>query len=184
MKRVCVFAGSTMGDKPAYRQSARALGEALAKAGMELVYGGSGRGLMGEVAGAVLDAGGRVTGVMPKGLFAREVAHQGLTSFVEVADMHERKATMARLSDGFIALPGGVGTFDELFETVCWAQLGIHRKPVGLLNVEGYYEPLLALIDHAVKSGFVQQSHRALWLCAPDGQSLLAKMQACAGVAR
>lgn len=177
MKRVCVFAGSTLGDKPSYQVSARQLGEALARSQTELIYGGSSRGLMGEVASAVLAAGGRVTGVMPTSLFAREVAHPDLSVFLEVSDMHERKATMAKLADGFIALPGGVGTFDELFETVCFAQLGIHRKPIGLLNVEGYYDPLLALIDHAVQSGFVQGEHRSLWLAADDPATLLTQMR-------
>lgn len=181
MKNVCVFAGSTMGDNPAYRLSARELGRELVRCELGLVYGGSQHGLMGEVADAVLQAGGRVTGVMPVGLFSREVAHAGLTELIEVDTMHERKAMMSHLADAFIALPGGVGTFDELFEAICWAQLGIHRKPVGLLSVAGYYAPLLTLVDHAMQAGFVQPANRSLWLCAADAATLLDQMRAVSG---
>lgn len=178
MKRVCVYAGSSPGTDAAYRSAARDLGSALARAELELVYGGSRHGLMGEVAGAVLSAGGRVTGVMPKGLFDKEVVHTGVTTFIEVESMHERKAMMIQLSDAFIALPGGVGTLEEVLEAVCWAQLGLHRKPVGLLSVQGYYDPLLQMIDQAVHAGFVREEQRALWLSSGDASTLLWMLQA------
>jgi uncharacterized protein (TIGR00730 family) len=135
-------------------------------------------GLMGAVADAALAAGGEVIGVMPTGLFRGEVVHSGLTQLIEVGTMHERKATMAQLSDGFIALPGGMGTFEELFEVLCWAQIGIHRKPVGLLNVNGYYEPLMKLVEHSVHEGFSNISHLSLWSLESDPADLLAQMAA------
>ncbi|GIQ62655.1 hypothetical protein PACILC2_12230 [Paenibacillus cisolokensis] len=138
MKRICVFAGSNAGASPAYAEAAEALGAELAARGIELIYGGSRIGLMGRVADAALRGGGKVTGIMPRGLFAGEMIHTGLTEFREVADMHERKALMSELADAFVALPGGLGTFEELFEALSWSQLGIHRKPVGLLNVNRF----------------------------------------------
>ncbi|WP_067928977.1 LOG family protein [Alicyclobacillus shizuokensis] len=178
MKRVCVFAGSSTGIDPAYTVAARQLGETIAASGLELVYGGSKVGLMGEVANTVLRHGGTVIGVMPTGLFRTEVVHTGLSRFIEVKDMHERKAAMGNLSDAFVALPGGYGTFEELFEVVSWAQLGIHRKPIGLLNVQGYYVPLLQMVDHAVRVGFVRSASRQLLLAADNAPDLLEALKA------
>jgi uncharacterized protein (TIGR00730 family) len=173
VKRICVFAGSNLGAHPKYKVQAQQLGEEIAKNGLELVYGGSRVGLMGEVANTVLAHGGTVIGVMPTGLFRGELVHTGLSQLIEVKDMHERKATMGDLSDAYIALPGGYGTFEELFEVVSWAQLGIHQKPIGLLNIEGYYTPLLNLIDHAVQQGFVQEKHKELLVSAEDARTLI-----------
>jgi uncharacterized protein (TIGR00730 family) len=177
MKRICVFAGSNLGTNPEYKVGAQHLGTVIADNGLELVYGGSNVGLMAEVANQVLAHGGAVIGVMPTNLFKGEIVHTGLTQLIEVQDMHERKATMNRLSDAFIALPGGYGTFEELFEVVCWAQIGIHRKPVGVLNVDGYFSPLLNMVHHAVQAGFVQETHKELLLSASDAASLLEKMK-------
>ena len=157
---LCVFCGSNPGSRPEYADAARALGRALATSGTGLVYGGGSVGLMGIVADACLEAGGHVEGVLPEGLVANEVGHYGLHRLHRVESMHARKALMAQLSDGFIALPGGFGTLEELFEVVTWAQIGIHNKPVGLLNVAGYYDGLLAFIDHAVREGFIPEAHR------------------------
>jgi uncharacterized protein (TIGR00730 family) len=159
MRRICVFAGSNRGNRPEYAEAARALGQELAQRELGLVYGGASVGLMGIVADAVLAGGGQATGVLPRGLFRREIPHKGLTEMHEVGSMHERKALMADLADGFIALPGGFGTFDELFEIVTWAQLGLHKKPVGLINVAHYFGPLLALVRHASTEGFVPEVH-------------------------
>src|ERR1700694_2967787 len=159
MQRICVFAGSNYGNRPEYRQAAQALCQELAARGLGLVYGGAGVGLMGVIADTVLAHGGEVIGVIPRGLFKREIAHSGLTQLLEVSSMHERKALMADLADGFIALPGGYGTFDELCEIITWAQLGLHNKPVGLLDVAGYFAPLLALIAHASTEGFIPAQH-------------------------
>jgi uncharacterized protein (TIGR00730 family) len=149
------------------------LGEAIARRGSRLVFGGGHVGLMGVVADAVLRAGGRVTGVIPESLLTKELAHLGLTELHVVGSMHERKALMAELSDGFVALPGGFGTLDELCEAITWAQLGIHRKPCALLDVDGYFAPLLALFDHAVSEGFVRPEHRRLVLHHTDPDTLL-----------
>lgn len=176
MKRICVFAGSNLGANPKYKLHAQKLGEEIARRGLELVYGGSRVGLMGEVANKVLELGGKVIGVMPTGLFRGELVHTGLSQLIEVKDMHERKAMMSELSDAYIALPGGYGTFEELFEVVSWAQLGIHRKPIGLLNIERYYVPLLDMIEHAVKAGFVQDKHKQLLVSAEDARTLLTKL--------
>ncbi|HLZ56937.1 MAG TPA: TIGR00730 family Rossman fold protein [Ktedonosporobacter sp.] len=159
MRRICVFTGSNKGLRQEYEQAARSLGQELAARELALVYGGASVGLMGAVADAALQAGGEVIGVIPRGLFKREVGHDHLTELIEVGSMHERKALMADLSDGFIALPGGFGTFDELFEITTWAQIGIHHKPIGILNVAEYFAPLQALIEHAVREGFVPSSH-------------------------
>ncbi|KQY87511.1 LOG family protein YvdD [Paenibacillus sp. Root52] len=178
MKRICVFAGSNPGHQPEYTQQAIELGKRIATGGFTLVYGGSCMGLMGAVADATLQHGGEVIGVMPTGLFRGEIVHGGLTQLIEVGTMHERKATMAELSDGFIALPGGMGTFEELFEVLCWAQIGIHRKPVGLLNVKGYYEPLMKMVEHSVHEGFSNTSHLSLWSLQSDPATLLEHMSA------
>ncbi|HEX5546313.1 MAG TPA: TIGR00730 family Rossman fold protein [Ktedonobacterales bacterium] len=173
MRRICVFAGSSPGGRPVYTEVAQALGCELAQRGLGLVYGGASRGLMGVVADAALAAGGEVIGVMPHGLFAHEVAHQGLTELFEVGSMHERKALMAQLSDGFIALPGGYGTCDELFEAVTWAQVGIHQKPVGLLEVHDYFATLLAFVAHASNEGFIPPAQTDLLLRETDPAALL-----------
>jgi uncharacterized protein (TIGR00730 family) len=157
-RRVCVFAGSGLGGRQAYRQAARDLGEELARRGLGLVYGGASVGLMGEVANAALQAGGEVIGVVPQGVWSPEANHAGLTALYEVGSMHERKALMAEFADGFLALPGGLGTFDELCETLSWAQLGLHDKPIGLLNVAGYFQPLLQLVASAVRESFIAQN--------------------------
>jgi len=161
MKRICVFCGSSTGNQPIYREVAEAMGGLLARRGIGLVYGGGNVGLMGVIADAALAGGGEVIGVIPRSLADREVAHLGVTDLRVVDSMHTRKAMMADLSDAFIAMPGGVGTFEEFFEAVTWTQLGLHRKPSGLLNVGGFYTPLAAFIDQAVTEGFIKPVHRA-----------------------
>jgi len=173
MKRVCVFCGSRNGTRDQYVAAARRMGEALARRGIGLVYGGGGIGLMGILADAAVSAGGDVIGVIPEALMAREVAHRGLTDLRVVASMHERKALMAELADAFVALPGGFGTLEEFCESLTWAQLGIHRKPCGLLNVEGFFDPLLLLFDHAVRERFVSPDHRSLVVVEEDPERLL-----------
>ncbi|KRT71413.1 MAG: hypothetical protein XU13_C0049G0014 [Candidatus Rokubacteria bacterium CSP1-6] len=173
MKRVCVFCGSRNGTRDQYVAAARRTGEALARRGIGLVYGGGGIGLMGVLADAAVSAGGDVIGVIPKALMAREVAHRGLPDLRVVASMHERKALMAELADAFVALPGGFGTLEEFCEALTWAQLGIHRKPCGLLNVEGFFDPLLSLFDHAVRERFVSPDHRSLVVVEEDPERLL-----------
>lgn len=167
-----------MGTRDVYRDAARALGNAMAQRGIALVYGGSNIGLMGEVADAVLDAGGEAIGVMPFHLVNKEIAHQHLTELRVVNTMHERKAMMADLADGFIALPGGFGTYDEFCEVVTWAQLGLHQKPCALLNVAGYYDALIAMFDHATQEGFVRAGHRAMLIISPDVAEMLNQMRA------
>jgi uncharacterized protein (TIGR00730 family) len=162
MDRICVFCGSNTGRNGKYVEAAVALGEALVERRLGLVYGGGWVGLMGQVANTVLAAGGQVVGVIPKALADLEVAHQGLTELHVVGSMHERKALMAELSRGFIALPGGFGTFEELCEVITWTQLGFHGKPCGILNIEGYFDPLLAMFDHATREGFIKPAHREL----------------------
>ncbi|MBV9709454.1 MAG: TIGR00730 family Rossman fold protein [Ktedonobacteraceae bacterium] len=164
MRRICIFAGSNAGIRPEYRQAARLLGQELVKRGLGIVYGGASVGLMGTIADEMRERGGEVIGVLPKGLFVREVAHANLSELHEVGTMHERKALMADLADGFIALPGGYGTFDELFEITTWSQIGLHKKPIGVLNIEGYFTPLLALITHATTEGFILPFHTHLLL--------------------
>jgi uncharacterized protein (TIGR00730 family) len=178
IERVCVFCGSSPGADPVYVESARALGEELARRGITLIYGGGRVGLMGAVAGATLDAGGEVIGIIPRLLMRKEVAYDDLPDLRVVGSMHERKAQMAELSDGFIALPGGFGTFEELCEIITWNQLGIYTKPIGLLNVAGYYDPLLALFDHAVNQRFVRLEHRQLVLTHTQIAPLLDEMTA------
>lgn len=173
MKRVCVFCGSRNGTRDQYVGSAKRMGEALARRGIGLVYGGGGIGLMGVLADAAVSAGGNVIGVIPEALMGREVAHGGLADLRVVASMHERKALMAELADAFVALPGGFGTLEEFCEVLTWAQLGIHRKPCGLLNVEGFFDPLLSLFDHAVREQFVSPDHRSLVVVEADPERLL-----------
>ncbi|KJH69494.1 LOG family protein [Aliterella atlantica] len=173
MKSVCVFCGSSMGLKPTYQLAAQAMGKVLAQQGIELVYGGGNVGLMGEIADAVLAAGGKVTGVMPKSLVAKEIAHTGLTKLHIVKSMHERKALMSDLSDAFVALPGGYGTLDEFCEMLTWTQLGLQQKPCGLLNVDGYYDNLIAMFDRAVSEQFLRQENRQLVLEERDPVRLL-----------
>ena len=173
MKRVCVFCGSSPGARPEYVQAARELGQLLARKKIGLVYGGARVGMMGALASASVEAGGEVTGVMPGALVEKEVAYNGLKDLRIVGSMHERKALMAELSDGFIALPGGLGTVEEILEVLTWAQLGIHRKPCGLLNVCGYFDPLAAFFDHAVAQQFINPSGRALVLIESTSEKLL-----------
>jgi uncharacterized protein (TIGR00730 family) len=173
MRRVCVFAGSSAGARIEYGAAAVSLGRALAARGMGLVYGGARVGLMGILADAALQAAGEAIGVIPHALVAREVAHAGLTTLHVVETMHERKALMVDLADAFVALPGGWGTLDELFEILTWAQLGLHRKPCGLLNVQGYFDPLLAFVDHSIEEGFVRRESRRLLVVAGDPEALL-----------
>jgi uncharacterized protein (TIGR00730 family) len=173
VKRICVFCGSAAGVRPAYADAARELGRELARRGLGLVYGGGSVGLMGVLADTVLVEGGEVIGVIPGPLATRELAHAGLTKLHVVASMHERKATMARLSDGFVALPGGLGTLEETLEVLTWAQLGIHRKPVGVLDVEGYWSGLERMLAHAVGEGFVRPEYAALLLRGTSASELL-----------
>jgi len=178
MKSVCVFAGAGSGRLPQYSSAAAALGRLLARRGITLVYGGGRTGLMGAAADAALKAGGKVVGVIPKGLTGMELDHKGLSRMIVTRDMHSRKAEMHRLSEGFIALPGGIGTFDELFEALCWSQLGFHDKPCGLLNIKGYYDPLLKLVRNAVSEGFVADRHFAEILASPEPARLVSAMNA------
>ncbi len=173
MNRLCVYCGSSTGVRPEYAAAARATGRLLAERGIGVVAGGGSVGMMGAVADAALAAGGEVIGVIPHALAAREVDHTGLTALHKVDTMHERKALMAELADGFVALPGGLGTLEELMEVWTWAQLGIHRQPVGLLNVAGYFDGLLAFVDHAVAEGFVRPTYRAMLVVAETPAVLL-----------
>jgi uncharacterized protein (TIGR00730 family) len=173
MKYVCVFCGSSKGEPAVYAASARHFGEVLAARGLGLVYGGGHIGLMGVVADAVLQAGGSVIGVIPRSMVERELAHRQLTELHVVETMHQRKALMAERADGFAALPGGFGTADELFEILTWRQLRLHSKPIGLLNVAGFFDPLLAWLDRAVADGFVRSEHRGLIRVAAEPESLL-----------
>ena len=173
MRSVCVFCGSRSGTEPAYEAAALALGRTLAGSGITLVCGGGHVGLMGVVADAALGAGGEVVGVIPRALLEREIAHKGLTDLRVVDSMHERKALMSDLSEGFVALPGGTGTLEEFFEVLTWGQLGEHRKPCGLLNAGGYYDPLLTVFDHMVARGFLSEEHRAMVLVETEPAPLL-----------
>lgn len=176
MKRLCVFAGSNLGNHPSYELETIELGKEIARQNIELVYGGSINGLMGVLANTVLEYGGKVIGVMPTGLFKTEIVHTKLTELIEVSDMHERKATMSKLSDGYVALPGGYGTFEELFEVVSWSQIGIHTKPIGLLNINEYYNPLIELVEHAVRAGFVKLTHTNVLRSSPHANKLIQQM--------
>lgn len=173
IKRVCVYCGSNSGSDPKYVESARALGEELARRGLGLVYGGGRVGLMGTIADAAIAAGGKVIGVIPRALATKEIAHSGLSELHVVDSMHERKAMMAELADAFIAMPGGFGTLEEFCEVLTWAQLGLHRKPHGLLNVAGFYDALLGFFDHAVNQRFVRSVHRNLVIAEADPACLL-----------
>ncbi|MEO8411029.1 MAG: TIGR00730 family Rossman fold protein [Propionivibrio sp.] len=173
MKSICVYCGSSPGRREAYAVAARGLGRALVDRGLRLVYGGACVGIMGIVADAVLDYGGEAVGVIPEGLVRREVAHPRLTELHITHSMHERKTLMAELSDGFIALPGGIGTLEEIFEIWTWAQLGLHGKPCGLLNVDGYYNALTAFLDHAVGERFVKNPHRAMLIVEQNPDAML-----------
>lgn len=177
-KAICVYCGANPGASPRYAEAARALGRALVEDNIALVYGGGNVGLMGIIADEVLRLGGDVTGVIPNALMEREVGHMGLTRQFIVKDMHERKAMMAKLADGFIAMPGGMGTLEELFEMLTWSQLGIHAKPVGLLNVDGFYDSLMGFIGHASGEGFIRPQHAALMMVESDPQALVQRLRA------
>lgn len=178
MKSICIFCGSSPGNRSVYAEAARLTGRTLARRGFRVVYGGGSVGLMGEVADAALAEGGEVIGVIPTGLNDKERAHSGLTELHVVSSMHERKAMMAELADGFMALPGGMGTLEEFAEIFTWAQLGIHTKPCGLLNVDGYYDPLIAYFDHAVHEEFLWQEHRDIILTGDSPEGLIDKLRA------
>ncbi|HVS35127.1 MAG TPA: TIGR00730 family Rossman fold protein [Gemmataceae bacterium] len=173
MKHICVFCGSSSGERPTYADAARRFGAALARRRLGLVYGGGHIGLMGAVADAVLENGGTAVGVIPRFLVEKELAHRGLTELVVVDTMHQRKAVMAERADAFAVLPGGFGTGDELFEILTWAQLGLHTAPIGLLSVAGFFDPLLSWLDHCVREGFVRSDDRSLLLHAADADALL-----------
>ncbi|MFN0009511.1 MAG: TIGR00730 family Rossman fold protein [Planctomycetota bacterium] len=174
--RICVFCGAHSGARPVFARAARDLGAALAGRGIPLVFGGGSVGLMGQVADGALGAGGAAIGVIPQALVDRELAHEGLTELHVVTTMHERKAKMVELSSAFISLPGGLGTLDETFEILTWAQLGFHAKPVGLLNVDGYFSPLLAFLDGAVSEGFVPAASRVRWIEETDPERLISRL--------
>lgn len=178
MRHVCVFCGSQFGGNPIHAETARELGRELARRGLTLVYGGGRIGLMGEVAVAALQAGGQVVGVIPQALSAKEIALAEATELIVVGSMHERKARMADRADAFVALPGGYGTCDELFEVLTWGQLGIHKKPVAVLNIGGFFDPLLAWADHMTREGFLKPRHRGLLLEADSVPDLFAKLEA------
>ena len=184
MKRICVYAGSNVGIRQEYQETARALGQELVARNLGLVYGGGHVGLMGVLADTVMAGNGEVVGVMPAALFPNEVANRNVTQFYEVGSMHERKAMMAELADGFIALPGGFGTYDELFEMITWLQIGLHSKPVGLLNVAGFFEPLLAMVKHASSEGFISPIHANLILHEDTPAALLDRFATFAPMAK
>jgi len=177
MKSLCVFCGANLGRRPGYRRAAEHLGESLADRGVTLVYGGGNVGLMGALADASLARGGRVIGVMPRALAEKEIAHTGLSEMHVVGSMHERKAMMADLADAFLTLPGGFGTWDEFCEALTWSQLGLQKKACAFLNVEGYYDALLALADRAAADGFIREEHRDLMLVDSDAEKLLDRLE-------
>lgn len=177
MKSVCVFCGSSVGNRPIFREMAAVVGRTLAERKLRLIYGGGNIGLMGVVADAVLETGGEVVGVIPRMLAEKEVAHGGLTELIVVGSMHERKALMADRSDAFLALPGGFGTFEEFCEVLTWAQLGLHSKPCGLLNIDGFYDSLLHLFDRAVCDKLLRPEHRSLVIPGTDVSLLLDQLQ-------
>lgn len=183
LRRIAVFCGSRMGARPSFAAAAGLLGAALGRRGIGLVYGGASIGVMGVIADAAIAAGAEVIGVIPRGLEAKEIAHQGLTRLEVVGSMHERKALMSDLSDGFIAMPGGFGTYDELFEIITWRQIGLHHKPIGLLNVEGYFEPLRQMAARGVADGFIPPAHAEL-PCEGDPEVLLDALESFALPAR
>ncbi|MBU4612783.1 TIGR00730 family Rossman fold protein [Achromobacter sp. GG226] len=173
IRSLCIYCGSNPGNSPVFLESARTFGTLLGERGIRVVYGGASIGVMGAVADAALAAGGEVIGVIPQALVDREVAHHGLTELIVTTSMHERKAKMAELSDAFVALPGGVGTLEEIFEIWTWSQLGLHTKPCGLLNVAGYYDSLATFLDNTVSHGFVNATHRRMLMTAESGEELL-----------
>jgi uncharacterized protein (TIGR00730 family) len=178
LSSICVYAGSSPGARPAYAQAAQALGEAIARRGLGLVYGGGDVGLMKVVADTAMAAGGAVTGIIPRTLLEREIGHGALTELLVVETMHERKLAMAERADAFIALPGGIGTVEELVEVLTWTQLGVHDKPCSVLDVEGYWQPLLALLDHAVAERFLPEQHREMLLSDTEPDALLDALEA------
>jgi uncharacterized protein (TIGR00730 family) len=178
LHRICVFCGTNPGSRPAYGIAARELGRILAEEGIDLVYGGASVGIMGELADAVQEHGGHVTGIIPQQLVEKEAAHTGIPNLIVVASMHQRKSQMADMSDGFIALPGGIGTLEGFFEVLTWAQLGIHSKPSGILNIEGYFDGLTGFLDHAVQEGFLTDIHRHAIIVETDPHRLLDRMRA------
>lgn len=177
MLRVCVYCGSNLGARPIYAEAAIALADELVRQDLELVYGGAAKGIMGVIADRVLERGGKVHGVIPKMLQDKEIAHEGLTELHVVPSMHQRKTVMAALSDGFIAMPGGFGTLEEIIEIVTWGQLQIHEKPCALFNVDGYFDSLLSYLDHAVQEGFLRAENRRMLLSGDDAAGLLAKLE-------
>jgi uncharacterized protein (TIGR00730 family) len=181
--RVCVYAGSSLGARPQYADAARALARALCARSRGIVFGGSRTGLMGTLADEALARGGEVIGVIPRQLMEREIAHRSLTDLHVVATMHERKALMAELADAFVALPGGIGTLEELVEMITWAQLGLHAKPIGIVNVDGYFDSLLAFLQHAVGEGFVSATNSELLAVESDPEALLDELDRRAGTA-
>jgi uncharacterized protein (TIGR00730 family) len=178
MNRICVFCGTNTGSQPEYGAAARELGQILAEQGIELVYGGASVGIMGELADSVHEHGGHVTGIIPQQLMEKEAAHTGIPNLIVVASMHQRKSQMADMSDGFIALPGGIGTLEGFLEILTWGQLGIHAKPSGILNVAGYFDGLIRFLDHAVQEGFLTEEHRGAIIMEDDPRHLLERMQA------
>jgi uncharacterized protein (TIGR00730 family) len=178
LNRICVFCGTNPGSRPEYGASARKLGQVLAEQEIELVYGGASVGIMGELADSVHEHGGHVTGIIPQQLMEKEAAHTGIANLIVVASMHQRKSQMADMSDGFIALPGGIGTLEGFFEILTWGQLGIHAKPSGILNVEGYFDGLTGFLDHAVREGFLTEAHRHHIIVESDPRELLERMRA------
>jgi uncharacterized protein (TIGR00730 family) len=177
MKSLCVYCGSSTGVSPAYAEAARELARAMVDEGIGLVYGGGNIGLMGIIASEVLRLGGNATGVIPQALMEREIGHVDLTELHVVKDMHERKAMMAELADGFIAMPGGIGTLEELFEVFTWSQLGFHDKPIGLLNVAGFYDGLIGFLRHVVEQGFLKEAQAELLVCEPSPVALLQRFK-------
>jgi uncharacterized protein (TIGR00730 family) len=178
MNRICVFCGTNPGSRPAYGLAARELGRVLAEQSIELVYGGASVGIMGELADSVQEHGGHVTGIIPQQLMEKEAAHTGIRNLIVVASMHQRKSQMADMSDGFIALPGGIGTLEGFFEVLTWGQLGIHAKPAGILNIEGYFDGLTGFLDHAVREGFLTEPHRHAIVVETNPGLLLERMRA------
>jgi len=180
LNRLCVFCGTNPGSRPAYGAAARKLGRVLAEQGIELVYGGASVGVMGELADAVQEHGGHVTGIIPQQLMEKEAAHTGIRNLIVVASMHQRKSQMADMSDGFIAFPGGIGTLEGFFEVLTWGQLGIHSKPAGILNVERYFDGLTGFLDHAVREGFLTEAHRQAIIVESDPVVLLDRLRSYA----
>jgi uncharacterized protein (TIGR00730 family) len=177
LNRICVFCGTNPGSRPSYGLAARELGRAFAEQNIELVYGGASVGIMGELADSVQEHGGHVTGIIPQQLREKEAAHTGIRNLIVVASMHQRKSQMADMSDGFIALPGGIGTLEGFFEVLTWGQLGIHAKPAGILNVEGYFDALTGFLDHAVREGFLTEAHRRAIVVETEPIGLLDRMR-------